>query len=98
MQEESQPEEFQTAKVYCANCFECKISAAAEDAVLRIRCMAGKWKKKLGQEKTYKYCAVGRRFQDACDSYIEMGESAAFIRELRKNLLDNAQESDKEHE
>ncbi|MDR1218243.1 MAG: hypothetical protein LBK73_01385 [Treponema sp.] len=100
MREESQSEEFQTAKVYCANCFYCKILAGAADAaaVLRIRCMAGKWKKKLGQEKIYRYCTIGRRFQDACDSYLDMGESTAFIRELRNNLMDNALESDKEYE
>jgi hypothetical protein len=54
--------------------------------VLRIRCAAGKWKKKLGEEKFYKYCTITRRYQDACDAYDAMGDTREFIRELRKSL------------
>jgi hypothetical protein len=54
--------------------------------VLRIRCAAGKWKKKLGEEKLYKYCTITRRYQDSCDTYDPMGDTREFIRELRKTL------------
>ncbi|MDR3161637.1 MAG: hypothetical protein LBU28_08500 [Spirochaetaceae bacterium] len=54
--------------------------------VLRIRCAAGKWKKKLGEEKMYKYSTVTRRYLDNCDSYEEMGDTREFIRELKKTL------------
>ncbi len=94
MQGVSQLEEFQTVKVYCANCFYCKLlPTESGNAVLRIRCAAGKWKKKLGQEKVYKYCTISRRFQDFCDSYDEMGETTDYIRELRKIVTEEANES-----
>ncbi|MDR2746842.1 MAG: hypothetical protein LBB77_05280, partial [Treponema sp.] len=52
-------EEFHSGKIYCANCIQCKLIQAKPDQenlyVLRIRCAAGKWKKKLGEEKMYKY-------------------------------------------
>ncbi|MFP3091265.1 hypothetical protein LQZ21_13165 [Treponema sp. TIM-1] len=83
-------EEFQSGKIYCANCIHCKLIPAKSDReeryVLRIRCAAGKWKKKLGQEKMYKYCTITRRYLDSCDAYEEMGDTREFIRELRKNL------------
>ena len=53
---------------------------------LRVRCEAGKWRKKLGEEKIYKYFTVARRSIDSCDSYEEMGEAAEFMRDLRKLL------------
>jgi hypothetical protein len=85
-----QDEEFHTGKIYCANCAHCKLIAARpsseEGYVLRIRCAAGKWKKKLGEEKLYKYCTITRRYLDACDTYEEMGDTREFIRELRKSL------------
>ncbi len=96
---ESQPEddfqaneeqEFQTNKIYCANCSHCKlipeVQAGKTRYVLRIRCAAGKWKKKLGEEKIYKYCTINRRYQDFCDSYDEMGDTRTFLRELKKDL------------
>jgi hypothetical protein len=83
-------EEFQSGKIYCANCIHCKLIPAKSDReeryVLRIRCAAGKWKKKLGEEKMYKYCTITRRYLDSCDAYEEMGDTREFIRELRKNL------------
>ncbi|MDR3114991.1 MAG: hypothetical protein LBU25_05665 [Treponema sp.] len=54
----------------------------------RIRCAAGKWKKKLGQEKLYKYSTIIRRYLDYCDAYEAMGDAKEFIRELRKTISD----------
>jgi hypothetical protein len=83
-------EEFHSGKIYCANCIHCKLVPAKNEGeseyVLRIRCAAGKWKKKLGQEKMYKYFTITRRYLDACDAYEEMGDTREFIRELRKTL------------
>jgi hypothetical protein len=83
-------EEFHSGKIYCANCIHCKLvpakSEKEEHYVLRIRCAAGKWKKKLGEEKLYKYCTITRRYLDACGAYDAMGDTREFIRELRKNL------------
>jgi hypothetical protein len=87
---ELQTEEFHSGKIYCANCIHCKLIPAKPDDgdryVLRIRCAAGKWKKKLGEEKMYKYCTITRRYLDFCDSYGEMGDTREFIRDLRKTL------------
>jgi hypothetical protein len=83
-------EEFHSGKIYCANCIHCKLIQAKpyqeNRYVLRIRCAAGKWKKKLGEEKMYKYSTVTRRYLDNCDSYEEMGDTREFIRELKKSL------------
>ncbi|MDR2393631.1 MAG: hypothetical protein LBD93_05715 [Treponema sp.] len=87
-------------KIYCANCIHCKLltgtllasspislSVDGEDRyVPRIRCAAGKWKKKLGQEKLYKYSTIIRRYLDYCDAYEAMGDAKDFIRELKKNI------------
>jgi hypothetical protein len=83
-------DEFHTGKIYCANCIHCKLIPAkpeGEEAyLLRVRCAAGKWKKKLGEEKMYKYCTITRRYLDKCDAYEEMGDTREFIRDLRKSL------------
>jgi hypothetical protein len=92
-------EEFHSGKIYCANCIHCKLIPAKQGRspdsqeqgsegrhVLRIRCAAGKWKKKLGKEKLYKYCTITRRYQDSCDAYEAMGDTREFIRELKKTL------------
>jgi hypothetical protein len=91
--QESYPEEeqdYHPGKIYCANCIHCKLVPARfsgdERYVLRIRCAAGKWKKKLGTEKLYKYCTITRRYLDSCDAYGEMGDTKTYIRELRKSL------------
>jgi hypothetical protein len=94
-----QDEEFHSGKIYCANCIHCKLIPAkpgtsfdsqgqdfGDRYVLRIRCTAGKWKKKLGEEKLYKYCTITRRYQDSCDAYEAMGDTREFIRELKKTL------------
>jgi hypothetical protein len=83
-------QDYHPGKIYCANCIHCKLVPArfSEDEryVLRIRCAAGKWKKKLGTEKLYKYCTITRRYLNACDAYEEMGDTRTYIRELRKTL------------
>ena len=47
-------EEIQSDKIYCANCIHCKVvtspSGSADQFYLRVRCDAGKWRKKLGEE------------------------------------------------
>lgn len=79
-----------TGKIYCANCKHCKLVPSSPDEngryFLRVRCAAGKWKKKLGEEKVYKYCTVARRSLDECDAYEEMGDTREFIRDLKKTL------------
>jgi hypothetical protein len=83
-------DEFHSGKIYCANCIHCKLIPAKPEGedryILRIRCAAGKWKKKLGQEKLYKYSTITRRYLDDCDTYEEMGDTREFIRELKKSL------------
>jgi hypothetical protein len=83
-------EEFSTDKIYCANCIHCKlIKIAMGDASqygLRVRCDAGRWRKKLGEEKVYKYFTVIRRTLDECGAYEPMGEAEIFLKDLRKNL------------
>ena len=77
-------------KIYCANCEHCKlVQAESENSgqyVLRVRCDAGMWLKKLGGEKYYKYFTVARRSLDECESYAPMGDPKEFIKELRKTL------------
>lgn len=77
-------------KIYCANCIHCKLVPSSPDGddryFLRVRCAAGKWRKKLGEEKVYKYCTVARRSIDSCDTYEPMGDTKEFIRDLKKSL------------
>ena len=77
-------------KIYCANCANCKIvqdlRGGGNQYYLRVRCTAGKWKKKLGEEKIYKYFTVARRSIDYCDQYTPMGDPKEFIKELKKTL------------
>jgi hypothetical protein len=83
-------DDFSADKVYCANCIHCKlIKVAMGDASqygLRVRCDAGKWRKKLGEEKVYKYFTVIRRTAEQCDAYEPMGEAGIYLKELKKNL------------
>ena len=78
------------SKVYCANCQHCKLvrnsSGNEGQYYLRVRCDAGKWRKKLGEEKIYKYFTVARRSLDYCDAYEPMGDPKEYIRELKKSL------------
>jgi len=79
-----------TEKIYCANCIHCKLvktpSGNADQYYLRVRCDAGKWRKKLGEEKVYKYFTVARRSLESCDAYEPMGDAREFIRDLKKTL------------
>ncbi len=78
-----------TERIFCANCFHCKVvpyESGDGRHYLRVRCAAGRWKKKLGDEKIYKYFTVTRRSVDGCEDYVPMGEPIEFIRELRKTL------------
>ncbi len=77
-------------KIYCANCIHCKLVRSpggnGDQYYLRVRCDAGKWRKKLGEEKVYKYFTVARRSLENCDNYVPMGDAKEFIRDLKKNL------------
>jgi hypothetical protein len=77
-------------KIYCANCTHCKLVRAAagngSQYYLRVRCDAGKWRKKLGEEKVYKYFTVARRTLDTCEAYEPMGDAREYLKELKKNL------------
>lgn len=77
-------------RIFCANCIHCKLVPAPADSAgqyrLRVRCEAGKWRKKLGEEKVYKYFTVAQRSIAACDSYEDMGEREEFIKDLRRVL------------
>ena len=77
-------------RIYCANCIQCKLvrvpSGSGSQYLLRVRCNAGKWKKKLGEEKFYKYFTVARRSLDGCDAHEPMGDSKDFLKELKKPL------------
>ena len=77
-------------KIYCANCAKCKLvrvpAVSGSQYYLRVRCIAGMWKKKLGDEKLYKYFTVARRSIDSCAAYEPMGDSREFLRELKRTL------------
>ena len=79
-----------SGRIFCANCIQCKLVPAPAEAEgsyrLRVRCGAGKWRKKLGDEKIYKYFTVARRSIESCDSYEDMGEASEFMKDLRKLL------------
>ena len=83
-------EEFSSDKVYCANCIHCKLVkhalGSASQYQLRVRCDAGRWRKKLGEEKVYKYFTVIRRTLEQCDDYEPMGDAGLFLKDLRRNL------------
>ncbi len=50
----SQDSEHPAEKVYCANCIHCKIvrekDGNGSQYYLRVRCDAGKWRKKLAEK------------------------------------------------
>jgi len=78
-----------TNKIYCANCIHCKLvpsPAGGGKYYLRVKCEAGKWRKKLGGEKVYKYFTVARRSIVHCDAYEDMGDGREFIRDLKATL------------
>jgi len=77
-------------KIYCANCEHCKLvripCGNGGQYYLRVRCDAGRWRKKLGEEKIYKYFTVARRSLECCEDYVPMGDAKEYIRELKKTL------------
>lgn len=77
-------------KVFCANCTHCKLvrisSGNGSQYYLRVRCDAGQWKKKLGDEKIYKYFTVARRVLDDCEFYEPMGDARDYLKELKRSL------------
>ncbi|MGA2764824.1 MAG: hypothetical protein ABSG17_15865 [Spirochaetia bacterium] len=83
-------DDFSPDKIYCANCVHCKLIRVPQGDggryELKVRCDAGKWRKKLGEEKVYKYFTVVRRTLDHCETYDPMGEVEIFLKELKKNL------------
>lgn len=88
-QQETALESAEAGKVFCANCIHCKLvpSPAGQGRYyLRVRCDAGKWAKKSGEEKLYKYFTVARRSIGHCDSYEDMGEGSEFLKDLRDTL------------
>ena len=81
--------EQESGKIYCANCVHCKLMrtpTGSNQYQLRVRCAAGMWKKKLGEEKFYKYFTVARRSLTTCEEYEPMGDAKHFIKELKKTL------------
>jgi len=80
----------ETKKVYCANCSNCKLVRQpvgnGTQYHLRVRCAAGQWKKKNGEEKFHKYFTLGRRTVEFCDQYQPMGEAKSFMKDLKANL------------
>jgi hypothetical protein len=87
---ESKSERTEAERIFCANCIHCKLvripAGNGKQYYLRVRCAAGKWKKKLGEEKFYKYFTVARRSIKECDTYIPMGNTKDFLKELKKTL------------
>ena len=83
-------ENYLADRIYCANCIQCKLVRLplgnGNQYQLRVRCAARKWKKKLGEEKYYKYFTVARRSLEVCDCYEPMGEIRDFLKELKKTL------------
>jgi hypothetical protein len=77
-------------KVFCANCTHCKLvrvpAGNGSQYYLRVRCDAGQWRKKLGEEKVYKYFTVARRTLETCEYYEAMGDAKDYLKELKKNL------------
>ena len=77
-------------KVFCANCTHCKLvrvtAGNGSQYYLRVRCDAGQWKKKLGDEKIYKYFTVARRVLEECEHYEPMGDARDFLKELKRSL------------
>ncbi|MFW5786006.1 MAG: hypothetical protein ACOCYC_02070 [bacterium] len=76
--------------IFCANCLHCKLvterEADGSQYRLRVRCNAGKWRRKGGEEKFYKYSTVIRRRLEDCDAYEPMGDLQEFLRELKRTL------------
>ena len=89
IEEKEQPIELDG--IYCANCRYCvlfrkKSGLNSKQYMLRIKCTREQWRKKLGEEKMYKYFTVARRTVEKCENYKEMGDLETFLRILRRSL------------
>ncbi len=78
-------------KIFCANCKNCLVIKVlvpnkTGTYLLRLKCSAGVWQKKLGNEKLHKYVTAARRMMDDCDFYDPMGDLETYIKDLRKTL------------
>ena len=77
-------------KDYCANCAHCVVVRKKEGEgdryILRVCCSKGRWSKRSGEEKLYKYFTVARRIQINCEDYQEMGDLLPYIKNLKKEL------------
>lgn len=77
-------ESLSAEKLYCANCIHCKLIKVPNgdgcNYNLRVRCDAGKWRKKLGEEKVYKYFTVIRRTVEQCGDYVPWETRSRFSR------------------
>lgn len=88
-EEREQPIEIEG--IYCANCLHCKLfrktsGLDGNQYLLRVKCVREQWRKKLGEEKMYKYFTVARRTVEKCDNYKDMGDLESFLRILRRSL------------
>ena len=76
-------------RIHCANCVHCKL---IRDPLgnglhyrLRVRCEAGHWLTKRGDEKLQKYFTIGRRTVGSCDAYSPMGDED-YLSQMRASL------------
>ncbi len=89
-QEEDDLDDSSNGRIYCANCIHCVLvkmpTGVNGQFVLRVKCLSKRWKKKLGEEKVYKFFTVARRTVNDCELYVAMGELKSYLKDLRKSL------------
>ncbi len=78
-------------KIFCANCANCKVVRSymlgdGKQYQLRVKCDKGHWRKKLGEEKLYKYFTLPRRIVETCPDYTSTGDEKSFMKELKETL------------
>jgi len=78
-------------EIYCADCKYCSViekqQVVQNQYTLRVRCDKEKWKKKLGEDKFYKYFTVARRTMDFCDAYEQLDDDPKeYLKELKKYI------------
>ncbi|MEM5947580.1 hypothetical protein WKV44_03385 [Spirochaetia bacterium 38H-sp] len=77
-------------KIHCANCKHCKLTSEAKESGtgydIKVRCARGQWRKKMGDEKLYRFSTVMRRIVYDCEYYEPMGDEAEFLKELKRTL------------
>ena len=84
-------EQLSETDIYCANCRYCVLFRKSSGIdgnqyLLRVKCIKEQWRKKLGEEKMYKYFTVARRTVEKCEDYKEMGDLRSFLKALRKSV------------